>query len=116
MRLWEYILDKPITLGASRVLLITLQRHLLQFPEREEDVSKIVLSDTEVDVSDIKAMEGSTIGTSCGTALTSCAGSAILLCLGKLGDDRDSFEFLASQLQSLGNGFFFLELNVTDTR
>jgi hypothetical protein len=58
-------------------------------------------------------MEGGTVGSRSSTALRR-ASSAVLLRLGKLGNDRNTLEFLASQLEGLRNGIFVLELNISN--
>jgi hypothetical protein len=66
-----------------------------------------------VDITDVKAMEGGTIGSWSGTAFGRTS-SAVFLSLGKLGDDRNTLEFLAGQLEGLRNGIFVLELNIAN--
>lgn len=58
-------------------------------------------------------MEWSAVGTRRGTTLRG-AGSTIFLGFSKLGDNGDTFQFLASQLQCLGDGFLILKLNIAD--
>jgi hypothetical protein len=74
---------------------------------------KIGLGDTEVDVANIEAVEGGAVSTRSGTTLR-WSSSAILLCLGELGDDRDTFELLSSQLESLRYRLLVFELDITD--
>lgn len=58
-------------------------------------------------------MEWGAVSTRSSTALGGSS-STVLLSFGKLGNNGDALEFLASQLQRLGNRLFFLELNVAD--
>jgi hypothetical protein len=74
---------------------------------------EIRLGDAEVDVADIEAMEGGSIGSRSGAAFRRTS-SAVLLSLGKLRNNGNAFQFLASQFESLWNGIFVLELNVTN--
>jgi hypothetical protein len=67
-----------------------------------------------VDVADVEAVERRTIGTRSSTAFGG-ASSAVLLSFGELRDDRDTFKFLTSQFERLGDGLFILELNIADT-
>jgi hypothetical protein len=79
-----------------------LQSDLLQRTVREENLLKIRLGDAEVDVSNIETMERSAIASSCWSTFAGGAGSTVLLCFSELGNNRNSLQLLASQL----NGFW----------
>jgi hypothetical protein len=107
------ILDKPIALGTTRILLVTLKDDLFEFTIRLEDLLEIGLGDTKVDVANVEAVEGRAVGARNSTALGGSS-SAVLLGFGKLRDDRDALQSLTSQLESFGDRLLLLELNVTD--
>jgi hypothetical protein len=108
------LLHETISLGTSRIGLIALKDDLLKLTVGLKDLLKIGLGDAKVNVTDIEAMEGGTVGSRSGAAFRRTS-SAVLLSLGKLGNDRHTLEFLASQLEGLGNGSFVLELNISNT-
>ena len=66
-----------------------------------------------MDVANIEAVEGGTVGTRRGAALGGSS-STVLLSLCELRNDGDALQFLASQLQRFGNRLFVLELNVAN--
>lgn len=92
MRGDKNLLDEAIALAATLILL--LQLHELEVTEWLEDAGEIVLSDREMDVTDVEAMERDAVGLG-GRAL-GVTSKAILLCFGVLRDDRDAEELLAS--------------------
>jgi hypothetical protein len=107
-----HVLHETVTLGAAGALWlaglrIPLQSHLLELSERLKDGGEILFCHAEVDVTNVEAVErsGAAIGT---IALVSSrsrsrAGCSVLLCLGVLSDDRNTFQFLSCKLDSLGN-------------
>lgn len=60
MEIEEYVLDKSITTTATGVIFLKLGK--LKLPKGLEDVLKILLSDTEVDIANIQTVEGDRIG------------------------------------------------------
>jgi hypothetical protein len=110
-----HLLNETVALGSARVHLVALQDDLLKLTVRLEDLLKILLRDTEVNVSDIETMEGSAVGAR-GGATFGWSSCAVLLSLSELGDDRYAFKLLAGQLESLWNRVLILELNVADTK
>lgn len=66
-----------------------------------------------MDVAYVETVEGSAVGAGSCASLR-WAGSTVLFSFSKLRNDGDTFQLLSSQLQSLGNGLFVLELNVAN--
>jgi hypothetical protein len=64
-------------------------------------------------VPDVEAVERGATGTGSSTTLGG-ASSTVLLCLCKLGDDGNTLQLLARQLQCLGDRLFVLELDIAD--
>lgn len=81
-----YLLDKAITTAATGIILLELDK--LQLAKWLEDVLKILLSDAEVDVANIQAVEGDRVGVASSAARL--ADLTILLSLGELDDDGDT--------------------------
>lgn len=109
------LLNETISLGSARIHLIALEDDLLKLTERLEDLLEILLGDTEVYVANVETVERGAVGTGGSTTLRGTS-STVLLCFSKLGNDGNALQFLASQLQCLGNRRFILELNVADAR
>ena len=109
------LLNETISLGSARIHLIALEDDLLKLTERLEDLLEILLGDTEVYVANVETVERGAVGTGGSTTLRGTS-STVLLCFSKLGNDGNTLQFLASQLQCLGNRRFILELNVADAR
>lgn len=80
------LLYEAIALAAA--LLLLLQLHKLQLAESFEDVPKIILSNREVNVTDVKTVERNAVGLS-GVTL-GVAGLTILLCFSELCNDRNA--------------------------
>lgn len=104
------LLHKAITLAATVVVHEQLGK--VKFAERFKDRLEIFLSHIEMDVANIQAMEGGRAGL---TAVVWLLDLAVLLCLSELHNDWDVFERTASELKSLLNGLFILELNIANT-
>jgi len=104
------LLHKAITLAATVVVHEQLGK--VKFAERFKDRLEIFLSHIEMDVANIQAMEGGRAGL---TAIVWLLDLAVLLCLSELHNDWDVFERTASELKSLLNGLFILELNIANT-
>ena len=66
-----------------------------------------------MDVTNVESVERNTVGVAAGSLWV--PGLSILLCFGKLGDDRDTKQFLSSELDCERDGLFLSELDVADT-
>ena len=54
------LLNETISLGSARIHLIALEDDLLKLTERLEDLLEILLSDTKMNVANVKTMERGT--------------------------------------------------------
>lgn len=86
----------------------------VKLAEGLKDGSQVLFGDVEVDVPNVETVIRNLVWVT--TTRFGSTRLTILLSLGDLDDDRNSFEFLTSELQGLSDGFFILELNITDTR
>jgi hypothetical protein len=68
-----------------------------------------------VDVANVETVEGGAVSARSSTALRGTS-STVLLGFSKLGNDGDTLQFLASQLQCLRYRLLIFELNVADAR
>lgn len=108
------LLNETITLGATWVGLIALENDLLKLTERLEDLLEIRLRDTEVDVANVKTMEGCAVEAWSSSAFGGSS-RAVLLSFSELRDNGNALKFLAGQLKSFGHGVLIFELNVTNS-
>lgn len=82
----EYLLYKPIATAATSIILLELGE--LKLAKRLKHILKILLSDAEVDVSNVQTVEGDRVWVAAGG--TSLTDLSVLLSLGKLYNDWDT--------------------------
>lgn len=82
----EYSLYKPVATAATGVILLELDK--FEFAKRLEDILKVLLSDAEVDIANVQAVEGDRVGVASSAA--SLADLTVLLSLGELDDNRNT--------------------------
>jgi hypothetical protein len=105
------LLNKSVATAATGIVLLKLDK--LEIAKGLKYSLKIVLSDVEMNVSNVEAMERNRVGVS--ATRLGVPGLAVLLRLSDLNNDGNAEELLASDLQCLGHGFFVLKFDVTDS-
>jgi hypothetical protein len=96
----QHLLNETIAARAPSSLLF-LDLNEFKIPERAEDTAKIIFSDREMNITNVKAMKWSTIGR--WLAPGCVARLAILFCFGLLHDNGNSVDLLTRQPKSFFN-------------
>lgn len=107
-------LNETVAFGTTRDDLIALQDDGFKLAKWLEDLLKIGFGDAEVNVTNVKTVEGCAIGARSSAALGRSS-SAVLLCFCELRNDWNTLEFLAGQFESFRDRLFFFELNISNT-
>ena len=95
-------------------MIVLLELDIFKFTKWFENGLQVLLSDVEVDVADIEAVKRDGIGVA--TRRFGVASLSILLSLCELHNDRNTCQWLSSELKCLLNSFFIFKFNITDSK
>lgn len=105
------LLHKCVSFAATSLILLQLNK--FELAEWFEDILEVGFSDAEMNITHIESVKWRGVTRARAGLRVTCL--AVLFGFGKLNDNGNAYERLASKLDRSGDGFFASEFDVADT-
>lgn len=93
-------------------MLVLLQLYKFQLSKRIEEAPNVFFGKREMDIADVETVVRNAVGLR--RVGIGVAGLTVLLCFGELNDDGNGKQLLPGETDGFLDGFFVLELDVSD--